>query len=275
MSPLSPSSWTGCGRRQAEAYLTEVRDRFESGGRSVETAVVEGRPAEEILRYTHAHDIDLVVMTDTGEGATDPGRLGGTAGKVISGLNASILLVPQSGIGIGDPDRPYRLVLAPVDGSSGSSWATRIAAAIAMSSGATLMLMRVVQTAHLSGSAGHSREVQLLAERVTQAVSRGANQWVRLLRTQLPPDLHVETRVVVASNVCNAIKEMAIARQADLLVLSARGFDHEMDWRYGSTTERLLVHAMCPILALQHRSAAVVGEPMPGESGRWRMPSVA
>lgn len=263
-------------RRHADAYLSEACDRFDTSGRSIETAVVEGRPAREILRYTHAHDIDLVVMTDTGEGATDCGRLGGTAGKVISGLNASILLVPQSGIGAGDPGPGYRLVLAPVDGSSGSSWATRIAAAIAMASGATLMLMRVVQTAHLSGSAGHSREVQLMAERVAQAASREATQWLRMLRSQLPPDLEVETRVVASSNVCNAIKEMAVARQADLLVLSARGFDHDMDWRYGSTTERLLVHATCPILALQHRSSAAVGAaPMPGESGRWRMPSVA
>ncbi len=262
-------------RRHAEEYLADVGARFDTGGRGIEAAVVEGRAADEVTRYAHEHDIDLVVMTDSGEGATDPGRLGGTAGKVIAGLNASVLLVPQYEADPGDKDPAYRLVIAPVDGSSGSSWAARIAAAIAMSSGATLMLMRVVQTARLLDSAGHSREVQLLAERVAQAISREANQWLRMLRSQLPPDLDVESRVVVAPDVCRAVKEMAVARQADLLVLSARGFDHEMDWRYGSVTERLLVHATCPILVLQHRSGAVVGAPIPGESGRWRMPSVA
>ncbi len=262
-------------RRHAEEYLADACAGFDAGGRGIEAVVVEGRAADEITRYAHEHDIDLVVMTDSGEGATDPGRLGGTAGKVIAGLNASVLLVPQHETDPGDENPAYRLVIAPVDGSSGSSWAARIAAAIAMSSGATLVLMRVVETARLLDSAGHSREVQLLAERVAQEVSREANQWLRMLRSQLPPDLDVESRVVVAPDVCRAIMEMAVARQADLLVLSARGFDHEMDWRYGSVTERLLVHATCPLLALQHRSGAAVGAPIPGESGRWRMPPVA
>lgn len=262
-------------RRHAEVYLAEVRSKLDAGGRGIDTAVVEGRAANEIMHYAHAHDIDLVVMTDSGEGSTDPGRLGGTAGKVIAGLNASVLLVPQAEPDSIDADRGYRLVLAPVDGSPGSDWAARIAAAIAMSNGATLMLMRVVQAAQLSGSAGHSRELQLLAERVTQAACLEANQGLRQLRTQLPPELDVETRAVVAPSVCRAIEEMAVARHADLLVVSARGFDHEMGWRYGSVTERLLVHATCPVLALQHRSSVVAGAPMPGETGRWRMPSVA
>lgn len=262
-------------RRHAEAYLAEVRSNFGAAERRIDTAVVEGRAAEEVMRYAHAHDIDLVVMTDSGEGGTDPGRLGGTAGKVIAGLNASLLLVPQADPKRIDTGQVYRLVLAPVDGSPGSGWAARIAAAIAMSNRSTLMLMRVVQAAQLPGSARHSRELRLLAERVTQAASLEASQSLRQLRTQLPPDLAVETRVVVAPNVCRAIKEMAEARQADLLVMSARGLDHEVDWRYGSVAERLLVHAACPLLVLQHRSGAVAGAPLPGESGRWRMPSVA
>lgn len=262
-------------RRHAEEYLADLCARLDTGGRSVRAAVVEGRAAEEIMRYAHAQDIDLVVMTDSGEGATDPGRLGGTAGKVISGLNASLLLAPQAEGDAAAGGRVYRLILAPVDGSSGSSWAARIAASVAMSSGAALLLMRVVQAARLSDSAGHSREVQRLAERVTQAASREAGEWLRMLRTQLPPDLDIESRVVIAPDVCRAIRDMAVARQADLLILSARGFDHELDWRYGSVTERLLAHAACPILVLQHRSGAMVGAPLPGESGRWRMPSVA
>ena len=163
-------------RRHAEAYLAEVRSNSDAVGRRIDTAVVEGRAAEEIMRYAHAHDIDLVVMTDSGEGGTDPGRLGGTAGKVIAGLNASLLLVPQADPKSIDTGQVYGLVLAPVDGSPGSGWAARIAAAIAMSNRSTLMLMRVVQAAHLSGSARHSRELRVLSERVTQAASLSSGQ---------------------------------------------------------------------------------------------------
>lgn len=261
-------------RRRAETYLSEVSPKLDIPGRGVTTVVTEGIAADEILRYAHAHDIDLVVLTDSGAGATGPGQLGGTASKIIGGLKSSVLLVPHAAPKRLDTDPAYRLILAPVDGSPGSTWAARIAAAIAMANQTTLLLMRVVQAPQLPGSAGHSRETRRLAERVTQAACIEAGNWLRLLRMQLPPELTVETRVVVAANVCRVIREMAAARQADLLVVSARGFDHEIDWRYGSVTERLLAHAVCPTMALQHSSTAA-GVQLPGESGRWRMPSVA
>lgn len=263
-------------RRQAERYLAEVCSRFDPAGHEVVTVVGEGRVDEEILRYASNHGIDLVVLTDSGGGASGSGCLGGTAGKIIAGLGASVLLVPQRGPQAAAETPTYRTVLAPVDGSPGSGWAARVAAGIAMASGAGLVLVRVVQAPELPRPSGYSRETRRLAERLTQTARVAAGHWLRLLRSQLPPQLPVETQVVVAPSVGRVIRELSEVRGADLMVVSAHGFDHEMDCRYGSVTERLLMHATRPILILQHDTAAAAGEiSLAEDSGRWRMPSTA
>ena len=263
-------------RRQAERYLSEVCSHFDTTGHEVVTAVEEGRVDEEILRYAGNHGIDLVILADSGGGASGPGCLGGTAGKIIAGLDASVLLVPQRDPQATAETATYQTVLAPVDGSPGSGWAARVAAGIAMASGANLLLVRVVRAPELPRPAGYSRETRRLAERLTQTARVAAGHWLRLLRSQLPPQLPVETQVIVAPSVDRVIRELSEVRRVDLMVLSAHGFDHEMDCRYGSVTERLLMHATRPILILQHDTAAAAGETGPTEeSGRWRMPSMA
>ena len=263
-------------RRHAEGYLSKVCAQLKPNGCQVATVVSEGRAADEILRYANSHDIDVVVMTAGGQGGTGGGQLGGTASKIIARLNTSVLLIPPAERQPTDAEAPYRLVLAPVDGSPGSGWAARIAASIAMASGATLLMVRVVRTTELPGSAGYSRETRRLAERLTQAARLEAANWLRQLRMQLPSELDVETRVLIAPSVSRAITEMAEARHADLLVLSAHGFDHAMQWRYGPVTERLLAHARRPILVLQHDAATTTScDDLAGESGRWRINSVA
>jgi nucleotide-binding universal stress UspA family protein len=252
-------------RRRAEDYLAGVATRLRSQGLQVATAVEEGRTTEEILRFVACHEIGLVVLTESGEGESGPGRLGGTAGKIIAALDASVMLVPQQLPESPSTGEAYRLVLAPVDGSPGSGWAARVGAAIAMASQATLLLVRVVRSTELPGSSGYSRETRRLAERLTQAARVEAGHWLRLLRSQLPAELSVS----------QIIREIVQTRCPDLLVISAHGFDHELDSRYGPVAERLLLHTACPILVLQHDPAAAAGAGWPEESGRWRMRSLA
>jgi nucleotide-binding universal stress UspA family protein len=262
-------------RCRAEDYLADVATRLRGQGLRVATAVEEGRTTEEVLRLVARHEVSLVVLTESGAGESGPGRLGGTAGKIIAGLDASVMLVPQPLPEIPSESEAYRLVVAPVDGSPGSAWAARVGAAIAMASKAMLLLVRVVRSTELPGSAGYSRETRHLAERLTQAARVEAGHWLRLLRSQLPAELDVETMVVVASSVSRIVREIVQARCPDLLVISAHGFDHELDWRYGPVAERLLLHSACPILVLQHDPAVAAGAGWLEDSGRWRMRSLA
>lgn len=261
--------------RHAEGYLSRICGCLKLDDCRVTTVVSEGRAAEEIVRYANSRDVDVAVLSAGGEGGLGAVQLGGTASKVLAGLRTSVLLVPPSPRDAAEAEQAYRLILVPADGSPGSGWAARIAAAIAIACGAKLLLARIVPATELPGSAGYSRETRRLAERLTQAARLEAAESLRLLRSQLPPELDVEMRIVVAPSVSRAINDLAEARQADLMVASAHGFDREMQWRYGPVTERLLAHAKRPILVLQYDAAASGRVDLSGESGRWRISSVA
>jgi manganese transport protein len=52
--------------REDEKYLTEIADEVRSSGIAVEIALLHGNPVNEIIRYTAAHKVDMLVMGSHG-----------------------------------------------------------------------------------------------------------------------------------------------------------------------------------------------------------------
>jgi nucleotide-binding universal stress UspA family protein len=59
----------------------------------VETAVLEGSPSREIVRYAEAQDCDLVVMGTHGRGGIDRLLLGSVAERVVRASEVPVLTV--------------------------------------------------------------------------------------------------------------------------------------------------------------------------------------
>jgi nucleotide-binding universal stress UspA family protein len=62
----------------------------------VETAVVRGFPAEEILRYADEHDADLIVMGTSGRSGIDRVLLGSVTERVVRRAPVPVVTVRQS-----------------------------------------------------------------------------------------------------------------------------------------------------------------------------------
>ncbi|WP_228546098.1 universal stress protein [Halegenticoccus tardaugens] len=90
------SSWEGIDemlRRDAEKAIAEVARIAEDRGVPIETAVVEGTPSREIVRYAEREGCDLVVMGTHGRGGIDRLLLGSVAEKVVRGSNVPVMTV--------------------------------------------------------------------------------------------------------------------------------------------------------------------------------------
>jgi nucleotide-binding universal stress UspA family protein len=73
-------------RKQSEELIERASNRTETVARDIETAVEIGDPAEAILAYVDAHDIDHVVMGGHGsEGGRIARRLLGTVATAVVG----------------------------------------------------------------------------------------------------------------------------------------------------------------------------------------------
>ncbi|WP_375137158.1 universal stress protein [Halostella litorea] len=96
------TSWEGIAdvlRDEGESALERVRTLAENRGVAVETALLDGSPSKEIVRYAEAEGCDLVVMGTHGRGGIDRLLLGSVAERVVRSADVPVLTVRVSGEG--------------------------------------------------------------------------------------------------------------------------------------------------------------------------------
>ncbi|WP_418285335.1 universal stress protein [Halorubrum sp. DTA46] len=94
------SSWEGIGdllRSDAADAVERVERLAADAAVDVETAVVDGSPSREIIRYAENNGCDLVVMGTHGRGGIDRLLLGSVAEKVVRGASIPVLTVRLDG----------------------------------------------------------------------------------------------------------------------------------------------------------------------------------
>jgi len=94
------SSWEGVGdllRDDASEAVAEVESLAVETDLAVETAVAEGSPSKEIIRYAETNGCDLIVMGTHGRGGIDRLLLGSVAEKVVRGSSVPVLTVRLDG----------------------------------------------------------------------------------------------------------------------------------------------------------------------------------
>jgi len=90
------STWEGVSDmlyREGGSALEGVEALGAERGVPVETAVIEGSPAREIVRYAEEQDCDVIVMGTHGRGGIDRLLLGSVAEKVVRASSVPVLTV--------------------------------------------------------------------------------------------------------------------------------------------------------------------------------------
>jgi nucleotide-binding universal stress UspA family protein len=80
-------------RRESAKVLDKYEDLAEKQGLKVETAVMEGDPASNILGYSEKGGFDMIVMGSRGLGKFRGMVLGSTSRKVLQNAKCPVLIV--------------------------------------------------------------------------------------------------------------------------------------------------------------------------------------
>jgi nucleotide-binding universal stress UspA family protein len=86
---------------EARNYIVKIKNELANSGLKVETVVVDGRAAEEILDYAKNNKVDLIVMTTHGKSGISRWFFGSVAQKVLQHSPIPILLIAPSGCRVG------------------------------------------------------------------------------------------------------------------------------------------------------------------------------
>lgn len=244
----------------ARYYLASVRHRFSGEGLKMRVEVLEGDPGMALVRRAERDPgITMLAMTTHGRSGLSRWPLGSVAEKVLCATDKPLLLV-RPGEGIEVPSfSSYDVILTPLDGSVLAEQALAQARALALGTGAALLLVSAVASPD---------DIGLLPSGVHLPVSLSAWQgevdaiscYLQRTASELcgrTPGLAVEIRVV-AGDPAGAILSISEQARAGLIVMSthglaakqARGRAHT--W-LGSIALKVVQSASSPVLLLRSK----------------------
>jgi nucleotide-binding universal stress UspA family protein len=203
---------------------------------------MEGRPWEQILRFSAANQVDLIVMGRSGESQWFGQMTARTIERVAQESTCPVLILGQD-----QQHGPFapRRVLLTTDFSEVSleafPWADRFARRF----GAQIFLTHVQEPMALPGTPAYMYFHEEIDSERIQADAK-LEAW---RRKHLATDLRVNTRVMEGM-VVPALCRLAKASEADLIVMSTRGAKNWVRKLLGGTTEGVLRNVTCSLLVV-------------------------
>jgi nucleotide-binding universal stress UspA family protein len=224
----------------------------------LEKTLVEFGPAQVgIPEAARELKIDLIVISTRGHTGLQRILLGSTAARVVRFASCPVLTV-RPGAGATKVRGPtatsggptIKRLLVPVLFSEGCDSSIRFATTLARIMNAQLTLLHVVAPLPLNSSRYIAEVQQYDAE-----VKLDAKQRLKSLAATLPPD--IQSEVIVRQNTPHlGIIRAARERRCDLITLPTRDLTSLKDFVLGSTAEKVIRHAPCPVLTFNRHSTA-------------------
>lgn len=82
---------------KAQEYLKKEAAELEKSGFTVHTVILEGIPAEQIIKYAQDNGVDLILMTTHGRSGISRFALGSVTDKVIQTASVPVLVISPAG----------------------------------------------------------------------------------------------------------------------------------------------------------------------------------
>ena len=256
--PVDPLEWE-MTRTEIARYLELRCQQLGEEGLAPAVEIVQGRPAEQILRTARERGADLVALASHGASGTNAWTRSATAERVIALADTSILVLPTHRED--EPTRGWRLerLLLPLDCSPRAEAAIPLAVALALREGAEIVVAHVVHrpraaTPHRrfwsgpcdGGGAHRTQPARKRAEYLAGVVERLVAQGVR-----------ARARLLVSGRLVPSLLRLADDESVDLTILAAHGCSGDPQERHGTVACRFLRDSRRAVLVCQDMTVAV------------------
>jgi nucleotide-binding universal stress UspA family protein len=235
-SPMHALDWA-LAHAQVEADLRELAGSLAALGERVEPVIVEGRAAEQILRYIETHAVDLVVFASHGSSdGEQPWALGSIARKLVASGHTSLLLVPT-----GFVFRGFRRIVVPLDCSARAELVLPLMCKLAEHHRSEVLLVHAVARPELSSRLPTGERDLELAEELTARNRDRAVSYLDALRDRIAArGIRAHADVLSDVNPARALERYCIDAKADVILLGAHGSGSHAGEAYGSVVRRMI-----------------------------------
>lgn len=209
---------------------------------------LQGPVVQALTSYARDIQASLIVMTTHGRSGFAHLWLGSVAEALVRVTGTPLLLLRPDADGV-VADRPFRHILAPLDGSPLAEEILPHAAALARLDGGALTVLRVIDTLPIPVAMPFHERFRM--DEGTLARERAqAEQYLQRVIADLAPTPAVAA-VRDAEQPARAILEVAAELGADLLALTTHGRSAVTRAPLSSVTDKILRGASLPLLILR------------------------
>ena len=240
---------------RARTQLAVVAKRESKGDVVVSSSLRIGKPFHEITITARERAADLIVTATHGHTGVKHVLLGSTAERVVRHAPCSVLTVPARAT----PKRTGKLprfklkkILVPIDFSEVSKDALPWATFLAEQFGAELILLHVLE----KFPNGYLLGRELMNETLTPYIKQ-AEADLKHLAGSLGSSTATKSSFVRDGTPFEEICRTARKLGADMIILTTHGYTGLKHVWLGSTAERVVRHAQCPVLVVRKRKMEV------------------
>jgi len=220
--------------RTAEEYNTEY-------GVDIETIVCEGDPEKVLVDVANGVNADVIALGTHGRKGISRLLLGSVTASVIEKSPCDVLVVNSN---CKDCKGAYRNILVAYDGSEHSQKALMKAAALAGSEDREITVLYVIPSYQEMVGFFKTESIKNAmyeeAEKILDGAKKVANGKGNIFGT-----------VIQEGHAADMISQMAAKLGSELVVMGSHGWTGVEKAVMGSTTERVIVNASCPVLVVR------------------------
>lgn len=245
MPPDFQQQYREAAVQKLEATAASLRAR----GIETVTELEVGPSAPTVLELATKHAAQLIVMGTRGLTGFRHLLLGSTAQHVVQKARCPVLAVHPDDA---EKHRAIRTILVPTDFSEGTEGVLRVAGSILQpEKGARLILLHAY---HLPVEFTALGTVPMTPRLYADAADQARAKLEELAKPLRALGIDVET-VAREGYPPTVIEEEARTRQVDLIAMGTRGRSGLRHLLLGSTAERVVQHAPCPVLTVRRADA--------------------
>jgi len=245
-----------------QLYLEEMEEIVKWGAKrhvdklvgkeiTVDSIVLIGHPAEEIVNYADRADIDLIVMATHGRSGIKRWTLGSVADEVVKTTHRPVIFIRAKDAYPGIHEEvTLNRVLVPLDGSKEGEAVIPYVKELAPKLNAEVILLRVLsrsyQTVTTGGYGGGNHLEQLI-----ELDEAHAKDYLEKVGAQLKNEGVMVKSEVVLGAAAEEIIKLADETDAGVVAMSTHGRSGVKRWVFGSVANRILHAGNTPLLLVK------------------------
>lgn len=210
-------------------------------GIDIQYLLCEGEPPEVIVDIAEGKKADLIVLGTYGRRGLNRLLMGSVTSQVITDAHTDVLVVKKP---CTDCTGTYKSILVPFDGSEFSKKALLRACQLSKGEGADIRVLYVIPRYEEMIDFFKTASIKNSLDREAKKILDGATDFASAQGISVHPE-------TVEGHAAEQIVEKAKKLNIDLISIGSHGYRGVNKAIMGSTTERVIIHASCPVLIVK------------------------